>query len=132
MTPKKGKKTDYKIKDSGTRRKFKTGAVRDIQASKGRFDLLPPRAIEALAIHYQKGCKKYGERNWELGIPLSRYLDSSLRHAFQFLQGLEDENHLIAAIWNLMCLYETKERIKEGILPSELDDLPKQVKKNDK
>lgn len=132
MPDKKKKKDDYKIKDSGTRRKFGTGAVRDIQAIKGRFDLLPPRAIQALAIHYQKGCKKYGERNWELGIPLSRYADSGLRHAFQFLQGLEDENHLIAAIWNLMCLYETKQRIKEGILPSELDDLPKQVKKNDK
>lgn len=132
MTDKKEKKSDYKIKDSGNRRKFQTGAVRDIQAIKGRFDLLPPRVIKALAIHYQKGCKKYGERNWELGIPLSRYLDSGLRHTFQFLEGLEDENHLIAAIWNLMCLYETKERIKEGILPSELDDLPKQVKKNDK
>lgn len=29
------------IKDSGTRREFKTGAVRDIQDGKGRCDLLP-------------------------------------------------------------------------------------------
>lgn len=29
------------IKDSGKRRKFETGAVRDIQEGKGRCDLLP-------------------------------------------------------------------------------------------
>jgi methylated-DNA-protein-cysteine methyltransferase-like protein len=29
------------IKDSGTRREFETGAVRDIQEGKGRCDLLP-------------------------------------------------------------------------------------------
>ena len=29
------------IKDSGERREFDTGAVRDIQEGKGRMDLLP-------------------------------------------------------------------------------------------
>ena len=29
------------IKDSGERRKFESGAVRDISGGKGRFDLLP-------------------------------------------------------------------------------------------
>lgn len=29
------------IKDSGSRREFDTGAVRDIQHGKGRYDLLP-------------------------------------------------------------------------------------------
>lgn len=116
---------DYEIKDSGKRQKFKTGAQRDTQEGKGRFDLLPPRAITALAIHFEKGAKKYQPRNWEKGIYLSRFLSSALRHTFQFLQGKKDENHLIAAIWNLVCLYETKERIREGLLPKELDDLPK-------
>lgn len=115
---------DYKIKDSGKRSKFKTGAVRDSQTNKGRFDLLPPRALKDLAIHYEKGCLKYGDRNWEKGQPLSRYLDSGLRHAFEFLEGKIDEDHLIAAIWNLMCLRETLRRIEEGILPKELNDLP--------
>ena len=32
---------ETKIKDSGERRKFETGAVRDISEGKGRFDLLP-------------------------------------------------------------------------------------------
>ena len=129
-----GKHDDYQIKDSGKRELFETGAQRDTRENKGRFDLLPPRAITALAIHFEKGAKKYQPRNWEKGIPLSRFLDSALRHTFKFLQGETDENHLIAAIWNLVCLYETKERIKEGILPEELDDLPKykRIKKRKK
>ncbi len=52
------KKEDYKIKDSGKRREFGTGAVRDIIQNKGRFDLLPWATIRALAIHFQKGCQK--------------------------------------------------------------------------
>lgn len=118
----------YKIKDSGKRSEFSTGAVRDIQEGKGRFDLLPPRAIKAVAIHYEKGCKKYGDRNWEKGIPISRYIDSGLRHAFQVLLGETDENHLIAAIWNLLCMYETILRMQLGILPEELYDLPHKKK----
>jgi hypothetical protein len=114
----------YEVKDSGKRSEFQTGAVRDIQDDKGRFDLLPPEPIWALAIHYQKGSKKYGDRNWEKGIPLSRYYDSATRHLMEFWMGLDDENHLIAAIWNLCGLYATKMRIQLGLLPKELDDMP--------
>ena len=35
-----------------------------------------------------------------------------------------DEPHLEMAIWNLMCLQETKSMIKMGLLPKELDDIP--------
>lgn len=38
------------IKDSGNRREFDSGAVRDIAEGKGRCDLLPPAP---------KKCKKY-------------------------------------------------------------------------
>lgn len=115
---------DYEIKDSGERQEFSTGAVRDKKDGKGRFDLLPPRTIRALAIHYQKGGLKYLPRNWEQGIPIGEFIDSGLRHIFDYVEGKTDENHLIAAIWNLCGAYETLERIKEGILPKELDDLP--------
>ena len=57
--------SDYEIKDSGERREFDTGAVRDITDNKGRYDLLPLLTLRDLAIHYQKGCNKYGDRNWE-------------------------------------------------------------------
>jgi len=116
------------ILDSGKREDFFTGSKRDSRDGKGRFDLLPCRAIMKLAQHYENGSKKYGERNWEKGQPISRYFDSALRHAFKYLQGRREEPHLIAAAWNLLCAIETEERIKEGILPKELNDLPTAVK----
>ena len=119
-----GKMSDYEIKDSGQRREFDTGAVRDITTDKGRFDLLPLLALSDLAIHYQKGALKYNDRNWEKGIPTSTLWDSGIRHAVKFFLGLEDENHLISAIWNLIGLYETKRRIELGILPKEVDNIP--------
>lgn len=109
------------IKDSGERRKFESGAVRDIQEGKGRCDLLPLKVIAdfyragdieeiarplefindfmktgetnnlyyalyevidsgwfedeedmilEVSKHFEEGAKKYGDRNWEKGIPV--------------------------------------------------------------
>jgi hypothetical protein len=118
----------YEIKDSGERKKFETGAHRDLSLGKGRFDLIPPKTLRALAIHYEKGANKYEERNWEKGIPVSRYIDSCFRHLYQFVDGCNDENHLIAALWNIYCLYETILRMQNGILPETLYDLPNKIK----
>lgn len=115
------------IKDSGQRRDFDTGSRRDVRDGKGRFDLLPCLAMRRLAQHFEKGANKYAARNWEKGQPLSVYMDSALRHAFAFLGGQRDEDHLIAAVWNLMCLAETEMRIRHGRLPGGLDDLPPAV-----
>jgi hypothetical protein len=112
------------VKDSGQRRSFGNGAVRDIATGKGRFDLLPPLALIKLAQLYEAGALKYDARNWEKGIPLSVFADSGMRHAVKNNFGFDDERHDIAAAWNLMCQIETRERIALGILPRELDDLP--------
>jgi len=112
------------FKDSGTRSEFSTGAVRDGQTGKGRFDLLPYYAVEQIAKVYETGCIKYGDRNWEKGIPTHRYLDSSLRHAMKHLAGWRDEPHAAMAAWNLLCLIETEHRIATGRLPASLDTLP--------
>lgn len=134
------------IVDSGERRQFESGAVRDIQEGKGRCDLLPLKEvadymedmvlleiagfmktgeIKALyaairrfdveylgaclstlilevAKHYEEGCKKYGERNWEKGIPLHCYIDSGVRHYLKFVRGDEDERHDRAFVWNML------------------------------
>lgn len=116
-----------KVVDSGKRQEFGTGAVRDVQEGKGRFDLLPYYALTRLAQHFENGCKKYGDDNWRNGIPLRRYLDSMIRHAFKFLAGSQDEDHLSAVMWNAACLLETQEMIKQGMLPKELDNLPTPV-----
>jgi hypothetical protein len=112
------------VKDSGERQNFNTGSVRDTNIGKGRFDLFPPYALLRLAQHYENGAVKYGDRNWELGQPLSRYMDSALRHLNKVLMGLEDEDHLSAAAWNIIAIVETQMRIKLGLVPKELDDLP--------
>jgi len=114
----------YQLKDSGARTEFPTGAVRDIQEGKGRMDLLPFRAIIAIAQVFEKGAKKYGANNWRQGIPLSRYADSGLRHVAKYLRGDRDEDHLSQGIWNFVCLSETQSMIEEGLLPEELNDLP--------
>lgn len=140
------------IKDSGERRQFETGAVRDITEGKGRCDLLPLdvvqdamvhvcdsensyfleyiadfiytgdveqiysaidsfccdrhwdfyTAILEVSIHYEQGAKKYGERNWEHGIPLHSFIDSATRHYLKWKRGDDDEPHDRAVIWNLL------------------------------
>jgi hypothetical protein len=119
------------IKDSGQRRSWTTGSRRDLNDGKGRFDLLPMRALGALAEHMQKGAMKYGDRNWELGQPLSSYCDSGMRHLQRWLIGRTDESHLVAAAWNFMCLLDTALRIDEGSLPESLRDLPPKAHTNE-
>lgn len=105
------------FKDSGSRSEFGTGAVRDIDDNKGRFDLLPADAVRQLARVMETGCLKYGDRNWENGIPLRRYIDSALRHIFCVLSGATDEPHLPMAMWNLACAIQTEVWIRRGKLP---------------
>lgn len=151
-----------KIQDSGTRREFKSGAVRDIAEGKGRCDLLPLDVISLLlkndcvltsinsyvysgdkrylieaikffatyhykntltailevAKHYEDGCVKYGERNWQKGIDLHCYIDSGVRHYLKWLRGDTDEAHDRAFIWNMLGALWTQEH------KPELIDLP--------
>lgn len=150
------------IKDSGERREFETGAVRDMAEGKGRFDLMPLSEVAGLfgkdhriygiimdlscmldfnsnssepfvtnaiynfvayckdkdfedvsigdiaeyilevAVHSEEGAKKYGEHNWERGIPLNSYLDSAMRHLMKHISGMTDERHDRAFIWNML------------------------------
>jgi hypothetical protein len=117
------------LPDSGARRSFSTGSVRDVREGKGRFDLVSPFAILSIAKRLEDGQQKYGERNWEKGQALMSYLDSTFRHLYKFVEetmkGNEStEDHMSAAIWNLHSFVHTQEMLKEGWLPPELDDLP--------
>jgi len=139
------------IKDSGNRREFESGAVRDMQEGKGRCDLMPLEVIGTwlkddilnciaqfkvhgttiylygamnyfsekaygaaygnskattileVAKHFEEGAKKYGENNWQKGIPPKCYIDSAVRHYLKWLRGDKDEPHDRAFVWNLMC-----------------------------
>lgn len=155
------------IKDSGNRRQFDTGAVRDMQEGKGRCDLMPLEVVVAclradlcgnteysddvqvldniatfqrtgdtrdliaaldvfpgyncwatmfleVAKHFEEGAKKYGENNWQKGIPVNCYIDSAVRHYLKWLRGDKDEPHDRAFVWNLMCcIWEVDYREKK-------------------
>ena len=95
------------ILDSGDRTQFETGAVRDMHEGKGRMDLLPWAALMEVSKHCENGAKKYGEHNADgYGIPTHSFADSALRHMAKYLDGWEDENHLVAAAWNILMLIE--------------------------
>jgi hypothetical protein len=113
----------FETKGSGQRQEFATGSRRDSQDGKGRYDLLPPEAIRRYAQLLERGADVYGGRNWELGQPFSRVLSSMLRHAFQAAAGQDDEDHLAAVIFNAAALITFQERIADGTLPAELNDL---------
>lgn len=98
-------------KDSGQRQEFATGAVRDIQTGKGRFDLITPVGERRLAVRYEEGAKKYGDRNWQKGIPIGRCLDSAKRHISQYIEGDTSEDHLAAAAWNLFTAMHMEEKV---------------------
>lgn len=115
---------DREVKDSGHRHVFETGAERDRSAGKGRFDLLQWMALPRVAVILEKGADKYEARNWEKGMPISRFVDSAARHLGQYVAGETDEDHLGQAAWNLLSAIQTEEMIARGILPAELNDLP--------
>lgn len=118
---------EYEVKDTGTREEHESGAVRDQQAGKGRYELVSPIAMRRLAIHLEKGAEKYEARNWERGFPLSRMLGPAFRHLYQYLEGLRDEDHLAAAVFNIFGIMHFEEMIERDALPATLADLPSYV-----
>ena len=147
------------IKDSGERRKFTTGAVRDIQEGKGRPSLMPLEVVYMLtggdcvifclgyfkdtgktehlynalgrfaqrayngsyetmilevSKHFEEGAAKYGDNNWQKGIPADCYMDSAIRHYLKYRRGDQDEDHARAFVWNIMCcIWEVDFRDKD-------------------
>lgn len=69
-----------------------------------------------VAKHFEEGAKKYGENNWQKGIPVKCYIDSAIRHYLKWLRGDTDEPHDRAFVWNLMCcIWEVDYREKETL-----------------
>lgn len=115
---------DFTTKDSGTREEFATGSVRDSAIGKGRFDLIPPGPLLRLAQLYERGALKYGDRNWERGQPLCRYLDSAMRHLNNLKAGEPSEDHAAAVAWNMFGYMFTLAQVEAGRLPPALDNRP--------
>lgn len=74
-----------------------------------------------VSMHYKQGAEKYGERNWEKGIPLHSYIDSGVRHFLKHIDGQIDERHDRAFVWNMLGAIWTMEHRPEMIdIPFEL------------
>lgn len=114
----------FVLKDSGHREEFDTGSRRDTRDGKGRYDLMSPFTLARDARLLELGATKYGERNWEKGQPISRFIDSAMRHLLRYLEGYRDEDHLAAARWNIGAIMHMETMIARGIVPAELMDLP--------
>lgn len=115
---------EFITKDSGDRQKWTTGSVRDLATGKGRFDLIPTEPLRRLAQLYERGSVKYGDRNWEKGQPLMRYIDSAMRHINCLIAGEPLEDHAAAVVWNMFSFMYTKTKIEASLLPKELNDMP--------
>lgn len=92
---------DYITKDSGKRESFESGAVRDTQEGKPRYDLIPPAPLKRVAELYARGAEKYSAHNWTRGMGTSRMLASAMRHLEQYRAGDVDEDHLAAVVFNI-------------------------------
>lgn len=77
-----------------------------------------PHMLIEVSKHFEDGAKKYGERNWEKGIPTHCYIDSAVRHYLKWYMDLVDERHDRAFCWNLLCCAWTLKHRPE------CDDLP--------
>ena len=62
-----------------------------------------PELMLETSIHFEEGAKKYGENNWQKGIPIKCYIDSAVRHYLKWHNGDTDEPHDRAFVWNLLC-----------------------------
>jgi hypothetical protein len=107
--------------DSGARMDFGAGtAQREPAQGKGRPDLISPWALTRLAKWYEAGSIKYSDRNWEKGMPFSRYTASLFRHLIAWLKKDKSEDHLAAIAWNAFALMHHQELGED----EQWDDIP--------
>jgi hypothetical protein len=127
----------FVTEDSGERREFGTGSVRDTNAGKLRVDLIPLAALVRWAGLMGRGAEKYGERNWELGQSMRRFGESAQRHLTEYLMiaggefsdeevaaaGVNvREDHLAGVLFNIGGIMHHEAAIVDGRLPADLDD----------
>ena len=108
--------SNFVTKDSRKRMKFKNGFVRDTQDDKPRYDLIYIPLLKRWAELMARGCKKYGERNWEKAEgeeALNRFKASAWRHFIQYMSEIDDgEDHCSAIMFNLGGIELLKEKRK--------------------
>jgi len=103
----------------GTTAKFGTGAVRSNEVEDLRYDLITPIGLREVARAYAEGSGKYGDFNWEKGMPVHDLLNHAIAHIYRFLEGDRSEPHLGHAAWNVLAAihsYELWPHLNKGTL----------------
>ena len=59
---------------------------------KPRVDLIPYDAMMVVGEVFSVGAEKYGEHNWEKGMPWGKLLGSALRHLFKWSWGQDRDD----------------------------------------
>lgn len=62
-----------------------------------------PTMLLEVSRHFEEGAEKYGENNWQKGLPVKCYINSGTRHYLKWLRGDDDEPHDRAFCWNIIC-----------------------------
>jgi hypothetical protein len=108
--------------------KFGSGAVRSSDAEGTRYDLISPVGLAAVAAACAEGASKYGDYNWEKGMPAHDMINHALRHIYLFLSGNRDEDHLGHAAWNVIGAIHSLEvwpELNEGTLRTGYCEAPR-------
>lgn len=109
--------SDFIVKDSGKRKEFTSGMVRDTDADKICWSLITRGPLlQRWAEHLTAGAKKYGKDNWTLATgrdELKRFRESAFRHFMQWWQGDTDEDHAAAVVFNINGALYCEGRLKE-------------------
>lgn len=107
---------DFILKDSGKRKEFSSGMVRDTNEEKLDFLLIRDgQMYKRWASHLSKGAIKYAKRNWmkASGVEeMERFKESAARHFEQWLNGEVDEDHAAAVFFNINGFEYVKEKLK--------------------
>jgi hypothetical protein len=94
---------------TGVTQKFGTGAVRSDSFEEFRYDLVSPIGLREVARACAEGAEKYGDWNWENGMPVHDLLNHAIAHIYAFLGGDRSEPHLGHAAWNLLSAIHSHE-----------------------
>jgi Domain of unknown function (DUF5664) len=123
----------HRLPDTGARESFGQGmAVREADPNKPAVEGISPFAVVRLGMLMTRAKDKYGDyRNWEKGIPITRYIGAIIRHAFAYLARDTSEDHMAAVMWNAMCImHHEAVGSTSGAKFSELDNRPTWNKEN--
>lgn len=106
--------------ENGGQVQFDTGAVRSSDAEGARFDLVSPIGLRRVAEACNEGAAKYGDYNWEKGMPIGDLLNHAIQHLYKYLSGDRSEDHLGHAAWGCMAACHSEEswpQLNTGLRP---------------